>query len=210
MPRGDGAVQVSTTSNSSARSADSISAGSRPAGSRPPGYRCPAGSKSSKNTADAGVGAGRVVRAVDDDERLVAEHLEPARHRDRRRSPRRSTSSATGAAKNASTAVERDATRCRPGGAPCSGTNTSVYTVVGVRRSTTRPPSASWFSSTSKSLAAHERRRSPGVGEDLDEVGVGLTDHHGAAPGLTMPGLLAGDVGLASGRRTRCGPCRCW
>ena len=72
----------------------------------------------------ARVGAGRVVGAVDDDQRLVAEHLEATRHRRRRRSPPSTTSSASGAAKNASTAV-RASEALSPWWAPCSGTNTS-------------------------------------------------------------------------------------
>ena len=124
MPRGDGAVQATTTSNSSARSASSISTGRAPAGMPTTRIRRPSGSKSSKNTWRARVGAGRVVGAVDDHQRLVAEHLEAPGHHDggealARRRPRRAARRRTPRPRSARRR------RCRPGGAPCSGTNTS-------------------------------------------------------------------------------------
>jgi hypothetical protein len=63
------------------------------------------------------------VGAVDDDQRLVAEHLEPPGITTLPK-PSTTTSSASGAAKNASTAVSAIAA-LSPWWAPCSGTNTS-------------------------------------------------------------------------------------
>ena len=113
---------------------------------RRPGSSRPTGSKSSNRTAGAGVGAGRVVGAVDDDQRLVAEHLEPPRHPDRGEGLLARRPASSGASKNASAAVERDGRRCRPGGGRAAAGTARRRSTSGVRRSSRRPPSASWFS----------------------------------------------------------------
>ena len=109
-------MHVQTTSNSSARSAASISSGSRPRRRRPRGSCRPPGSKSSKNTCAHDVGARRVVGAVDDHQRLVAEHLEPAGHRARRRSPRARCRRRAARRRTPRPRSARQP-RCRPGGA---------------------------------------------------------------------------------------------
>ncbi len=85
--------------------------------------RRPSGWKSSKNTWAQHVGARRVVGAVDDHERLGADHLEPTRHRDVGE-PLLDDVGRQRAAKNASTAVSATAA-LSPWCAPCSGRNTS-------------------------------------------------------------------------------------
>ena len=104
-PRGDGAVQATTTSNSSARSASSIAVGSRSVPTTR--MRRPSGSKSSKNTwahvsAPGGLWAPSTITSGWWPSTSNRPGITTAAN------PSSTTSSASGAAKNASTAVERD------------------------------------------------------------------------------------------------------
>ena len=156
----------------------------------------------------ARVGAGRVVRAVDDDERLVAEHLEAAGHDHlgealgddvaghRRGEERLDGGERDGGVVALVAAVQRhEHTRGRPWWA-CAGRPSGRRAPAGSRARRSRSPRTR--------LAAP-----PAVDEDLHQLGVGLADHHRAA-GLDDARLLGGDVRRAWGRRTRCGRRRCW
>ena len=118
-PRGDGAVQACTVSNSSTRRAASISPGLR---MRPSRGSAPVRAEVGRTPARKHVGAGRVVGAVDDRQRLT-----PITSNwpgiSTLAKPSLTSLSGSGAAKNASTAVI--ATAVVPDGRMCSGTNTS-------------------------------------------------------------------------------------
>ena len=185
-------------------------AGSRPRRQPTTRIRRPAGSKSSKNTvahtsAPAGLWAPSMMTSgwwpSTSNRPGIVDVGEALAHARRRR---------TGAAKNVSTAVERDAPRCRPGGgraaartrrgrswSACAGRAAARRARAGSRR-------------TSKSLAAHERawrrRRRRKISTSSGSVSPITT----ALPGLMMPGLLAGDVGLGRAGELGVVDRRCW
>ena len=114
MPRATGPCRRCTTSNSSARSASSIAVGSRAAcrrrGSAGRRDRSRRRTPAAQTSAPAGLWAPSTI-----DQRLVAEHLEPAGHRDRRRTPRRPRRRRAGRRRTPRPRSGRPP-RCRPGG----------------------------------------------------------------------------------------------
>ena len=68
--------------------------------------------------------ARRVVRAVDEQERVTAQHLEATRHADRGEAPRRRRRASSGVAEEGLGRGQR-AGAFAPWWAPCSGTSTS-------------------------------------------------------------------------------------
>ena len=208
MPRGVGAVQVNTTSNSSARSADSISFGSRPLQDPDHQDLAAGGIEVFEEHLRARVGARRVVRAVDDHQWLVTEHLEAAGHA---HIGETFADDVVGerCGEERLDSGERDDRHCRLGGGraaarthrcrsssvfagrPCgrrARAGSRAHRTARRARSTLSPPASVKYGSSSGSVSP--------------------TDHD--ASGLDDARLLGGDVALGRARRTRCGPCRCW
>ena len=189
-PRGDGAVQATTTSNSSARSASSIAVGSRSVPTTR--IRRPSGWKSSKNTWAHESAPGGLWAPSTIDQRLVAEHLEAARHRDR------------GEPLLDDVRRQRRGEERLGGGQGDRGVVALVGAVqrhehVGVdrrRRADVDEPPADGerVAGRLEVDAAQQPAGGRRLAEHGDEVRVDLADHRRRA-GLDDPGLLPGDVG---------------
>ena len=191
-PRGDGAVQATTTSNSSARSASSIAVGSRSVPTTR--IRRPSGWKSSKNTwahvsAPGGLWAPSTI-----DERLVAEHLEAARHDDRGERPRSTTSGGQRGGEERLHRGQGDRRRCRPGGrrAAARRRRGRSSSACGCRRAGRRR--ASWLPAVSKSTPRSSRAAAGGSLSTATRSG-SVSPMTAAERRLDDPRLLPGDVG---------------
>ena len=154
----------------------------------------PTGAKSLEQHAGAGVGAGRVVGAVDDDERLVAEDLEAPGHPDLGEGLLAPRPGRAATSKNASAAASA-AAALSPWCRPWSGRKTLVVDRRrGAQRRAGARPARAGSRRTSKSTPRSYDPLGAGGAEDGDQLGVGLAEHERAA-GLDDAGLLGGHVG---------------